>query len=134
MLIQQQAKLPWLSAALPGEACLEKPFFSVSKVCLKPLLSPGQTLHSSTPAVKVCAPAPRIPPGAVCREKGSGFSHSTDNDLLCNIKRALKEHIKALNTDELHTLKILKVWNTECTIDLTHSNFLSLALKTTPHL
>lgn len=27
MLIQQQAKLPCLSAALPGEACLEKPFF-----------------------------------------------------------------------------------------------------------
>lgn len=63
-----------------------KAFFSISKVCLKPLLSPGQTLHCSTPTVKVCAPAQRIPTGDVCREKGSGFSHPADNDLLYKIK------------------------------------------------
>lgn len=46
-------------------------------------------------------------------------------------KRALQEHITVLNTDELRSLKIFKVWNTECTIALTHTNFLCLTLKTT---
>lgn len=45
----------------------------------------------------------KIPTDVIWKGKGSGFSRPTDNDLVCKIKRALKECIKALNTDELHS-------------------------------
>lgn len=45
---------------LPGEACLEKPFFAL-KLCLKPLPSAGQILCSYTPTPTACTSSAKFP-------------------------------------------------------------------------
>lgn len=51
---------------------LEKPFFAL-KLCLKPLLSPGQILHSYTPTPVACTSSAKFPPTLSGGEREVGF-------------------------------------------------------------
>lgn len=55
-----------------GEACLEKPFFA-SKLCLKPLLPPGQILRSYTPTPVTCTSLVKFPPTSSGGEREVAF-------------------------------------------------------------
>lgn len=75
-------------------ACLEKPLFA-SKPCLKPLLSPGQILHSYSNGMQQLS---KIPTDIIWKGEGSSFSRPTDNDVC-----------KALNPDELPSITVQNI-------------------------
>lgn len=69
-----------------GEACLEKPFFA-SKLCLKPLLPPGQILRSYTPTPMACTSLVKFPPTS----SGGGREVAFPNQLITILSAKQKE-------------------------------------------